>query len=177
MNEFLLQFERVYHVTHPDNRESIQVRGLEPRQTSAIPEHRIPATSGDPKQVCFCLEQDVANYVDQMRQWGYEPIVCEIDTHAMVELRIAMDWTMDGTSRLVREMSPERFVEVVTSVQQQCAIRSLRELRTLACFDVIPAAAIQLREGAEFAGERQQTFKEWLKETDPNNAPDQVEGA
>lgn len=175
MNDFLLQFNHVYHVTHPKNRESIETHGLVPQQTTANAEHSIAAIPSDPAQICFCLEQDVASYVDQERGWGIEPIVCEIRTEALRELRIGLDWTMDGTNWLLQELNEPQFTIVQTPGQQNCALESLRNLRTLVCFDVIPASALKITEGSDFAGQRQQTFEEWLRATDPKNPRPQGE--
>ncbi len=170
MNDFLLPYEKLYHCTHPDNREGIAEMGLEPRCTTEIRQYDIPASTGDPAQVCFCLKHQVANFIDQARGHGYEPIICEIDPVALLSLRVVMDWTMKETQWLFKDEDIEPFHLVETDRQKAVAKRSLNELSTLASLDTIPPRAILIKEAGEFQP-RPQTLQEWLRETNANTEP------
>lgn len=173
MNDFLLQFDKLYHFSPEVNRKSILDQGILPSRDRYQDSDFHPATSGDNRaMVCFCRSDQIASYIDTQRGYNpVDPIVCEIDTIVLAKLRIGLDWTMQGTIDLFMDENIPPFVEVTVEEQEAIALLSLDQLRTLVCFDPIPTTAFVIREASDFIGPRPQTFDEWERATRPQPPP------
>ena len=174
MNDFLLQYEKLYHFSPEANRMSILEKGILPSREKYKDSDFHSATNGDNRpMVCLTRHDQIASFIETQR--GYEsvdPIVCEIDTKAVAALRIGLDWTVNETMLLFTESDLSPFVEVSDAEHELVAQRSLDELRTLVCFDIIPPEAFIVRESLDFVEPRQQSFDEWELSTRPPRRED-----
>lgn len=130
--DYIEQFERVYHVTLARLVDRIRIEGLQPKTIETCRNGVAKTTD----QVCLSIPTARNKWVEQMRQRypDQELAILSIDSRIVARLKCDLDYSSDETSVRISQLKSEDFEAVVNASGD------------FACLQAIPQEAISVDE-------------------------------